>query len=77
MFNKDFFDFLYKVLTSWEIIAVSVVLIIYFSLVSHVARLYHFRPSSLSFNSKKPKKEKKSAAQVPETSEDEDLGLEE
>ena len=76
MFSKELFGFLLKVITSWQVIAVSVVLIVYFSLVSYVARLYHPRPSNFSFSSK-PKKEKKAAVQMPETSEDENLGLEE
>ena len=79
MFTKDFFDFLLKVITSWQIIAVTVVLIIYFSLVSHAARMYRSRRSEFSFDSKpkKKKKEKAAAVEMPESSEDEDLGLEE
>jgi hypothetical protein len=80
MFNKDLFGFLLKVITSWQIIAVTVCLIIYFSLVSYVARMYrHPRSSSdFSFDSK-PRKQKAraKAVELPESSDDEDLGLEE
>ena len=78
MFTKEMFSFLFKVITSWQIIAVTVCLIIYFSLVSYVARVYHPRHSGLSFDSKpRKKKEKAVAAELPESSEDEDLGIEE
>ena len=78
MFTKDFFNFLLKVITSWQIIVVTIALIIYFSLVSYVARLYHPQRSEFSFSSKpKKKKEKAPAAELPESSEDDNLGLEE
>ena len=74
MFTKEMFSFLFKVITSWQIIFIAVALIIYFFLVSYVARLYHPRRSGLSFSSK-PKKEKTVAAELPEGGDDEDLGL--
>jgi hypothetical protein len=78
MFSKELFGFLIKVITSWQIIAVTVCLIIYFTLVSYVARLYHPRSSgSISFNSKPKKQKKAKPAELPESSNDEDLGLEE
>ena len=75
MFTKEMFGFLFKVITSWQIIVVTVVLVIYFSLVSYVARLYH-RPRRMDFSfSTKQKKEKLQTVQLPETSADDDLGL--
>ena len=68
-------SFLYKVITSWQIIAVTAALILYFSLVSYVARLYHPRRPGFSFG-KKSKKEKPPAAHLPETTPDDDLGIE-
>ena len=70
--------FLFEVITSWQIIAVTVALILYFSLVFYVARAHHPRRSNFSFKSM-PKKEKakKAAEEIPESGDDEDLGLEE
>ena len=76
MFTQELFDFLIKVITSWQIIAVTVVLIIYFTLVSYVAQVYHYRRSDFSFNSK-PKKAKAPKAAAVEVSDNDDLGLEE
>jgi hypothetical protein len=79
MFSKELWDFLIKVLTSWQIILVTVVLILYFTLVSYVARLYHSSSSDFSFDSKpkKAKKEKVPVEAVPEGNDDDDLGIEE
>ena len=72
------FSYLFKVITSWQIIVVSVGLIIYFSLVSYVARVYHPGRSGLAFSSKPKKKKAKAAAvEVPESSDEDDLGIEE
>jgi hypothetical protein len=78
MFSKELWNFLIQVISSWQIILVTVVLILYFTLVSYVARVYHpSRISDFSFNSKpkKIKKEKTPVEAVPEG--DDDLGLEE
>ena len=72
------FSFLLKVITSWQIIVVTVCLIIYFTLVSYVARLYHPGRSGISFDSKpRKKKEKAAAVEVPEGGDDDDLGIDE
>ncbi|MCL1814420.1 MAG: hypothetical protein FWG27_01160 [Treponema sp.] len=74
------FSFLIKVITSWQIIVVTITLIIYFSLVSYVARTHHPSRSGFSINSK-PRKEKAPKAapvEVPSGGEDDDeLELEE
>jgi hypothetical protein len=76
MFTKELFGFLIKVITSWQIIVVTVCLIIYLSLVSYVASEYHPGSSGFSSNSRKsrPKKEKSAAADLPQSSDD-DLGI--
>ena len=70
-------SFLIRVITSWQVIAVTVVLVLYTSLVTYVARLH--RPSSGFSIKPRQKKEKtvKAAAEVPTASDDEDLGLDE
>jgi len=70
-------EYIKSVIASWQVIAVTLVLIVYFFLVSYVARLYHPRRNrSFSFTSR-PKKEKtvKAAEIIPESSDD-DLDLE-
>ena len=71
------FSFLIRVISSWQVIAVTIVLIIYTSLVTYVARLH--RPSSGFSMKPRHKKEKavKAAAEVPSASDVEDLGLDE
>ena len=76
MFTKELFRFLLKIISSWQVIAVTVTLIVYFSLVSYVARLYHPRRAGFSFASR-PRKEKKQVVQLPEAAEEEELDLEE
>ena len=71
----EMLSFLIRVITSWQVIAVTVVLVLYFFLISYVARLH--RPSSGFSLKPRQKKEKavKAAAEVPSASDDEDLGL--
>ena len=77
MFDKELLSFLLKVITSWQVIAVTVVLILYFTLVSYVARMYHPRSSNIFFESRQKKgKARKPKVELPESSDD-DLGLEE
>ncbi|MDR2767253.1 MAG: hypothetical protein LBB82_02880 [Treponema sp.] len=79
MFTKEIFRFLLKVVSSWQVIAVTIVLILYFSLVSYVAKLYHPRPE-FSFDSKAPRAKKQKNEAPPEELDaggGDDLGLEE
>ena len=77
MFTKDIFIFLIKVISSWQIIFITIALVLYFTLVSYVARLYHPRRGGFSFDSKPRKsKEKTVAAELPESGDDDDLGIE-
>ena len=81
MFPKELMDLLFQVIKSWQVLAVTVVLVAYMFLVSYVARRYH-RPRSVS--RVKPQKTKAAAvlkAGPTETSDKTDsneaLGLEE
>ena len=43
MFNEELRNLLIQVLTSWQVLAVTVVLVLYIFLVNYVARIYHRR----------------------------------
>ncbi|MCL1837658.1 MAG: hypothetical protein FWG46_08940 [Treponema sp.] len=79
MFPKDFMGLLVEIVKSWQVVAVTVALVLYIFLVNYVARTYH-RPRFVSKN--KPKKTKGKAAPKPqaesvEEDSNEALGLEE
>ncbi|MDR3138116.1 MAG: hypothetical protein LBT95_00420 [Treponema sp.] len=79
MFSGELKTLLLEVITSWQVIVVTVVLIFYFMLVNYVARLRRrSRPASREFGlggEKSPSKSKAPAeAEVAET---DDLGIEE
>jgi len=76
MFTKEFFEFLGKIITSWQVIVVSVVLVIYFSLVSYVARIHHHRRWSFHSKSKKDKPQKVTEELLTGSDDDDSLGLE-
>jgi len=63
---------LIQVVSSWQVLAVTVVLVIYISIVNYVARLQHH--SSHKPTIRKPRRKKAEAATSPEA---EELGLEE
>jgi flagellar biosynthesis/type III secretory pathway M-ring protein FliF/YscJ len=79
VFSEELKDLLFRVITSWQVIAVTVVLILYFLLVSYVARLRrHSRPITMERMPKGAKNnDKVEAAETTEVAEDDDLGLEE
>jgi hypothetical protein len=80
MFSKEVLSLLIQVIKSWQVIAVTVAIILYISLVSYVARAYH-RPRAVS--KIRPKKKQAAAAAGPEevagsgSNVNEELGLEE
>jgi flagellar biosynthesis/type III secretory pathway M-ring protein FliF/YscJ len=83
MTSKEIMPLLLQVIKSWQVIAVTVAIVLYMFLVSYVARTYH-RPRAVSKN--KPQKKKTAAAvaaaapeEVVSSSADtnEELGLEE
>jgi len=81
VFSKEFFELLTEILKSWQVIAITVVLVIYMYIVSYVARK-HRRPIAIK-KVKIAKKEKAApAAAGPEETEssldsNDELGLEE
>jgi hypothetical protein len=56
MFSEELSHLLFQVIKSWQVIAVSIAMILYLSLVSYAARAHH-KPSSVSKT--KPRKRKK------------------
>lgn len=73
--KPELIDVIKKVISSWQVIAVTIVLVFYFMLVSYVARFYH-QPRS-SFDSPPKQKGEAPAEALPESGEDEDLDIEE
>ncbi|MDR2716956.1 MAG: hypothetical protein LBB89_02680 [Treponema sp.] len=55
MFSKELTELLLQVIQSWQVIAVTIALVFYMSLINYVARRYH-RPHFVSKS--KPKKVK-------------------
>ena len=80
MFSKELTELLIQVIKSWQVIAVTVALVLYISLVKYVGRTHH-RPSFVSKS--KPQKSKKKAAaaaksankESPPKTADDELGL--
>jgi len=72
-----------KVLMSWQVIAVTVAIVIYFFIVSYTARTYHRPKSSKKPKVKTPKKKKDENAPILDSSENagsssnDELGIEE
>jgi len=82
MFNSEIRKLLVQVISSWQVLAVTGVLVVYISLVNHVARIYHKRRRSTSLPKLKIKKEKAkeeaaASGAAPAAPESEDLVLEE
>jgi len=83
VFSKEFFELLTEILKSWQVIAVTIVLVIYLYIVSYVARK-HRRPMAIKKIKLPSRKKDKSipAAAGPEETEssldsNDELGLEE
>jgi hypothetical protein len=78
MFSEEIRSLLVEVIASWQVLAVTVVLIFYIFLVNYVARIHH-RSRRLSMPKiKKSASSKAPAPSAPETvSDDDELGLEE
>jgi anionic cell wall polymer biosynthesis LytR-Cps2A-Psr (LCP) family protein len=70
-----------QVVLSWQVIAVTLVIVLYFFIVSYTARRYHRPKSSKKINLFKKKKSKDAAISPNETDSDsssnDELGLEE
>jgi hypothetical protein len=77
MSSGDLTAIISQVIKSWQVIAVSVVIVLYMSLVNHVARTYH-RPRSVSKSKPqkaKTKPEKKPKKEKPAENTNDELGL--
>ena len=76
MFSAEIRSLLFQVITSWQILAVTVVLVLYFVMVSYVANIYHRRPRKSAPLPKK-KAAKSNEPEGPVVSATDELGLEE
>jgi len=72
MFGAEVRSMLFEVITSWQVLAVTIVIILYFFLVSYVARFHTRRPRKIT---SPKKKEKKVEEEIID--ENDELGLEE
>ena len=73
MFGSEMRKLLFQVITSWQVIVVTVILVIYIFIVNHVANIYS--QSTRKMFPSKPKKQKQE--EMPAASENDELGLEE
>ena len=81
VFSKEVLDLLKQVITSWQVIAVTVVLVLYFYIVFYAARSYR-RPRAKKVKIKKQKIKKGEPAAGPveaasASNTNDELGLEE
>ena len=79
MLSKELVPLLIQVISSWQVLAVTIAILLYFSLVFFVART-RGRSRSASYHSRPKKKKPQKAKQGPVSAEDEineELGLEE
>ena len=72
MFSEEIRNLIVEVIKSWQVLTVTVVLILYFFLVNYVSRLRRRKRPPLPMPG-----EKKAKPAVIEPSDDDDLGLEE
>ena len=74
MFNAEVRSMLFEVITSWQVVAVTILVILYFFLVGYVAKLDRpQRPKKAA----SPAKKKEKAPEEAVITEGDDLGLEE
>jgi len=73
MFSAEVRAMLFQVITSWQVLAVTIVIILYIFLVNYVAREYHRRPKK----KKAPPKKKVEKTEEAVVTDDDELGLEE
>ncbi|MCL2265591.1 MAG: hypothetical protein FWC22_06080 [Treponema sp.] len=57
-------DIIKQVLTSWQVIAITIVILLYVSIVNYVSRTYH-KPRAAKNNKTKVKKKKEAPAALP------------
>ena len=75
MFSAEVRNLIIQVISSWQVLTVTIVIILYFFLVSYVARVYYRRRRPRKAPLPKRKTEEKS--EDPVLDETDDLGLEE
>jgi len=72
-----------QVITSWQVIAITIAILLYIILVNHAAKSYHRPRTAKKVKVKKKKENKPEAAKsgsddiIPENDSNDDLGLEE
>ena len=76
MFSEELRNLLIQVITSWQVLAVTVVLVLYVFLINYVSRSY-YRRRSRSPVAKVKTRVKSEPPKVPPPEESDDLGLEE
>ena len=80
MFEKEIFQVLKHVVTSWQVIVISIALVLYLNIVFYVAKAYH-SPRFKKININIKRKKKNEAVVVADASggdaENDELGLEE
>jgi len=74
MFGAEARALFIQVITSWQVLTVTFVIILYFFLVSYVARLHHRRPRKAPLPKKKKEKVQTDDSIIDDSDE---LGLEE
>lgn len=72
MFSTEIRKLLIQVITSWQVLVVTIILIVYIFLVNSVARIYHRRPHQPPLPKVKPE-----IPEAPNPKEAEELGVEE
>jgi len=80
MTSNELFSLIGKVITSWQVIVVTIVLLLYLKLIFFVANPRYSRHSDFSsmYSTKQEKKKKEKSAKTAEiASDNDDLGLEE
>jgi hypothetical protein len=77
LFSKELIDLILRVVTSWQVIAVTLGIVAYIAIVSNVARLYRRVRPKPPGGGGKPRKErkKKAAAEEEEEGGMDELGL--
>jgi hypothetical protein len=74
LFSKELIDLIVRVVTSWQVIAVTLGIVGYIAIVSNVARLYRrIRPKPPG--GKKPRRERRKKAVAEEEGGMDELGL--
>jgi len=77
MFSEEVRKMLVQVISSWQVLVVTVVLILYVFLINYVARIYHRPGRSGGLFLPRTKRESSSNASTIVPSESDELGLEE